>query len=314
MAPPTTSAAVLALMKDLSRARGDEDWERVADVLVAIRGLDMDVKLLQQTQIGKSVRPLRKAEDKRAQELATALIQSWRELSQRESQTGTSEAAAASRPAKQEEEKQEERKPHVVKIRLPKADPADVVESSAAAAAVYTTELPPLRTKSREVLRNTLSVDHKGGPLHSLAEEVEAAMHNWASEQDDPKCYQIKFRQLASNLKKNVPLRRRVVLGDVPPADLVVMTKEMLADENKNAERMRSEQAMRDQLSLDYSKRPEVRARKYAACGIDKVTSMEPCRKCGSKNVNNYERQTRSADEPMTQFYQCLDCEHQWRG
>ncbi|ELQ76667.1 RNA polymerase III subunit C11, partial [Trachipleistophora hominis] len=32
------------------------------------------------------------------------------------------------------------------------------------------------------------------------------------------------------------------------------------------------------------------------------------CEKCGYNTASFYEMQTRSADEPMTIFYQCLQC------
>ena len=37
------------------------------------------------------------------------------------------------------------------------------------------------------------------------------------------------------------------------------------------------------------------------------------CLKCKSKNTTHYELQTRSADEPMTVYYTCCDCEHRWK-
>ena len=42
-------------------------------------------------------------------------------------------------------------------------------------------------------------------------------------------------------------------------------------------------------------------------------TSMYMCIKCKGENVSMYTQQTRSADEPMTEFYNCLDCSKQWR-
>lgn len=42
-------------------------------------------------------------------------------------------------------------------------------------------------------------------------------------------------------------------------------------------------------------------------------TSEYTCRKCGSNNVNMTTMQTRSSDEPMTEFYKCLNCGHGWR-
>lgn len=42
-------------------------------------------------------------------------------------------------------------------------------------------------------------------------------------------------------------------------------------------------------------------------------TDMFKCKKCKSKKCSYYELQTRSADESMTIFIQCLDCGKQWK-
>lgn len=48
---------------------------------------------------------------------------------------------------------------------------------------------------------------------------------------------------------------------------------------------------------------------------VDKsmATDMFKCTKCGKRQCTYYEMQTRSADEPMTQFIRCLNCGKQWR-
>ena len=43
------------------------------------------------------------------------------------------------------------------------------------------------------------------------------------------------------------------------------------------------------------------------------MTDAFKCRKCGSRSTSYYEVQTRSADEPMTQFITCLDCNNHWK-
>lgn len=37
------------------------------------------------------------------------------------------------------------------------------------------------------------------------------------------------------------------------------------------------------------------------------------CKKCGSKKTSFYSLQTRSADEPMTNFITCLECQNRWK-
>jgi DNA-directed RNA polymerase subunit M/transcription elongation factor TFIIS len=43
------------------------------------------------------------------------------------------------------------------------------------------------------------------------------------------------------------------------------------------------------------------------------MTSMFKCKRCGSKECSYYEVQTRSADEPMTQFVTCIKCNNRWK-
>ena len=43
------------------------------------------------------------------------------------------------------------------------------------------------------------------------------------------------------------------------------------------------------------------------------MTTLFKCRKCGSRETSYYEVQTRSADEPMTQFITCLSCNNRWK-
>jgi transcription elongation factor S-II len=43
------------------------------------------------------------------------------------------------------------------------------------------------------------------------------------------------------------------------------------------------------------------------------MTNLFKCRKCGSRETSYYEVQTRSADEPMTQFITCLSCSNRWK-
>ena len=38
------------------------------------------------------------------------------------------------------------------------------------------------------------------------------------------------------------------------------------------------------------------------------------CEKCGNKEAFWWMLQTRSADEPTTQFYRCTKCEYTWRN
>ena len=150
------------------------------------------------------------------------------------------------------------------------------------------------------------------GSQHRVAEEVEAAAHLWSK--GSAAAYADKCRTLAFNIKKNEALREQVRSGQVAAERLVTFDKDGLADAAVTAEREKMASKLAAEVALDYRQRLDVREKKRAACGIDKVVSMNRCGKCKSQNLNNWEKQTRSADEPMTQFFMCLDCEHEWRN
>ena len=42
-------------------------------------------------------------------------------------------------------------------------------------------------------------------------------------------------------------------------------------------------------------------------------TSEIKCKKCNSKQISHTQLQTRSADEPMTTFFECKDCNNRWK-
>jgi transcription elongation factor S-II len=46
---------------------------------------------------------------------------------------------------------------------------------------------------------------------------------------------------------------------------------------------------------------------------IEAATDTFTCRKCHEKKCTFYQLQTRSADEPMTTFVQCLNCGNRWK-
>jgi transcription elongation factor S-II len=46
---------------------------------------------------------------------------------------------------------------------------------------------------------------------------------------------------------------------------------------------------------------------------MEAATDTFKCRKCHKSKCTYYQLQTRSADEPMTTFVQCLECGNRWR-
>ena len=118
---------------------------------------------------------------------------------------------------------------------------------------------------------------------------------------EDREPYKSKVRALYQNLKNksNPELRIRVVSGDIKPEKLISMSHDELKseerrkeDEKLEAENMREAQVPKAEKSIS--------------------TSLT-CGKCGQKKVSYSQAQTRSADEPMTTFCECLNCGKRWK-
>ncbi|KAL7664327.1 DNA-directed RNA polymerase subunit [[Candida] zeylanoides] len=46
---------------------------------------------------------------------------------------------------------------------------------------------------------------------------------------------------------------------------------------------------------------------------VDQTAAQCPIDSCGGDKAYFFQLQIRSADEPMTTFYKCVKCAHQWR-
>lgn len=54
--------------------------------------------------------------------------------------------------------------------------------------------------------------------------------------------------------------------------------------------------------------------REQAKAKEEDYNGMFKCRKCGKNKVTYTQAQTRSADEPMTTFFCCINCGNRWKG
>jgi len=101
------------------------------------------------------------------------------------------------------------------------------------------------------------------------------------------------------NLQTNQGLRESVQNGTIGLKNLITMTPyEMNPDLwNPVFERV-AYKALRKQITTDATQAPD---------------GAFTCGKCKSKKTSYYQLQTRSADEPMTCFIQCIACGSRWK-
>lgn len=113
--------------------------------------------------------------------------------------------------------------------------------------------------------------------------------------------YKKKIRSLFSNLKNksNKELGVRVMDGSISPEKFVVMTDDELKSESQR------------RLEVEYEKENI----KKAQVGMAKksVSDSLECGRCKQRKVSYTQAQTRSADEPMTTFCECMNCGKRWK-
>jgi len=103
------------------------------------------------------------------------------------------------------------------------------------------------------------------------------------------------------NLKdaNNPDFRRRVLLGKIKPEEIVVMTAEDMASDQRKKEN------------------DEIKAKALFECerGLKQLESTDQfkCSKCKQRKTTYFQLQTRSADEPMTTYVTCVNCNHHWK-
>ena len=108
------------------------------------------------------------------------------------------------------------------------------------------------------------------------------------------------FRLLLADISANKPLLEHLKKREITAVDLMEMQPEdrMEANMKQALEKMKKDE-LEKLKKLDPDTYPD---------SYDLV-----CKRCGSKKIHEYQRQTRSADEPMTRICTCLKCEFNWK-
>ncbi|KAI1104617.1 transcription elongation factor [Jackrogersella minutella] len=131
------------------------------------------------------------------------------------------------------------------------------------------------------------------------AEEVERAA--FKAYKGETKEYKDKIRSLFQNLKvkTNAELGRNVMSGAITAERFVVMTsKELMSAHQRKAEA---------ELELENMKKAQVPMAEKS------ISDSLECGSCKKKMVSYSQAQTRSADEPMTTFCECMNCGKRWK-
>jgi transcription elongation factor S-II len=292
--------------KDLASAVAENRFSDARKLLNTLQnGVRANEEVLRATKIGQTVARLRTCEGKSVSQHAKDLVRTWKSKveSQREAKRKEGEwcfrldlsellvtlliaptTSASASPSSQ-----------VTPASL--ARPASEVASPTEKRKL---DFEALNDKTRnaclKLIYQSLRQDGNESDEHKAYEvalAVELAVYDKIGHGEVTGEYRSKVRSLTLNLKdkKNPTLRKNVTLGRIKAGDLVSMTADELASEEQKAERS----ALQMQNLFNAK----------GAAAQEAETDAFECGRCKQRKCRYYQKQTRSADEPMTTFVTC---------
>ncbi|KAJ7640361.1 transcription factor S-II, central domain-containing protein [Mycena polygramma] len=285
------------LVKQLQSASAASN---IQDITSLLRTLKKDFKvneaILRESKAGLAVGKLRTHASKEVSDLAKELVKQWKAEVDQAKQGGAKPAVAVNTAARKGSvasngpatpKTPSGPTPNVRTLKSDGVDPKIVHDSK--------------RDKCIELVYDALASD-SGAPVDLIldkAKAIEAAV--FRDMDSTTQAYSQKMRSLFVNLKdKNNPsLREAVGSGDIPVDKFVKMSsQEMASEERKKADEAIKQQNLHDSLGAE-----EQQAE----------TSAFQCSKCKQRKCRYRQQQTRSADEPMTTFVTCVNCNNRWK-
>ena len=261
-------------------------------------GVKPTEEILRSTRIGVTVNRLKTSKQRDVASLAGEIVRRWRDqVEAKRSSSGTaSPAPAGSQQGKQSSiPPTQPSQPATPKVPLEKrTQKTDEIKVAPTGNAV--------RDRCAGLLYDGLafmSPDPVKMVLNTAA-AIETTIYEKLGPEDKD-VYKSKVRSLYQNLKNksNARLRGELLTGKLAPEKFVEMSHEEL----KSAER-RKEDASLEKENMRLAQAPQEEK--------SVSTSLE-CSKCRQKKVSYTQAQTRSADEPMTTFCECLNCGKRWK-
>jgi transcription elongation factor S-II len=295
------------LSKGASLQKAVNSKEPSENILTILRDLKTNVRpseeLLRATGIGKIVNKVKGVQglDPEVGKLAAEIISRWRHVvNEQKLASGTSTPIANGARSNGT------------------SSPAPPPQKSASPTGVapdkrnWKTDRVPRDEVTNDIARNNcIGLIYDGLCLNSdlpmktildLAKQIEVAALNLpdANSSASP-VYKEKMRSLYQNLKNksNPKLRVRILTGEISPQKFVTMSHE--------------EMKSRQQKEMDNKIAKENMNNAMVAQEEKSVSTSLECGKCHQKKVSYSQAQTRSADEPMTTFCECLNCGNRWK-
>jgi transcription elongation factor S-II len=315
----------IALLKELP-AVTDVQTEHCLTVLQQLSNCQVTLLILTETMIGKEVSKLKNHEHEPLKTAAKMLIKKWKRVAA----VASGNAAAGGGKAASASASTASASASIKSSNAAKGVKAERRESNNSSTSNPETEwmgLAPQRQNiakkfyslllaaQPDLVREGMHPDAVNHLMAPRAAEIEGAMYDkFRNHSNSSSAYTDKARSLAFNLKKNRDLCQQVVLGQVSATALIDMTSHQLAPAATKIAREVEAAKLQDAKRLDWNEAHEDKINEM--CGIkgDLLNaSLFTCGRCKSIKTTSTQKQTRSADEPMTVFVLCLNCGKRWK-
>ena len=331
MASQTVLNLKQALEKELPvKADDPVVIERCRDILSSLNSCEITLAILTETLIGATVNKLKS--HKELSSTAKALVQKWKKVAASDQSNSTrtdtittkvnnDDIKSEKRHEEEVDEDPSERRSSLKSVTSHGENEDDDEDynpelewqglpdqRSTICAKLYSI----LQAAQPALLKQGVSaqaVKHLTGPR--TAEMERAIQKKFGSNR---KGYADKARSLFFNLKKNQDLAVSLLLGQIEPQEIVEFTAEQLASDEIRQKRQETAQKLIDSKRLDWDQANEDKINQQCGINGDLLNaSLFTCGRCKSVKTTSTQKQTRSADEPMTVFVLCLNCGKRWK-
>ncbi|KAI3508405.1 hypothetical protein L1887_23412 [Cichorium endivia] len=304
-------------------AESSPEEDRCLDALKVLKKFPVNYQILVSTQVGKRLRQLTKHPKTKIQKLASNIVETWKGIIVEETlknknnnnNSDTKESPKSEHGSKPSEKKTQ----RTNSVKLPKTEGVKVEKNihvnktndsapPKLSSLVYCKD--PVRDKIRELLSEALRKvpteadedsrnEINGCDPYRVAVSVESALFEKWGKSNGP--HKFKYRSVMFNVKdpKNPDFRRKILLGHVTPARILELTPEEMASTERQMENVK----IKEKALFECERGGPPKA----------TTDQFKCSRCGKRKCTYYQMQTRSADEPMTTFVTCVNCDNHWK-
>lgn len=302
------------LQKQLSKLAASSDAEAILSIFSKLKaGLSAPTEdVIRQSKIGVAVGKMRSHSDKKVADQAKSLVKDWKAtVDKQRAQSSVNSSKASSSSASPA--------PPSTKVEASTNGNGTADGSANVTTATVKTVEPASNTKidfeilndkvrnaCLKLLYQSLEIGKEqhgwnDSQIFDAAVAVEAAILSNQGKGFVTADYRNRVRSLSLNIKdKNNPdLRVRVVERQIPADKLVTMTNEELASDKRKREI--------EELQMQNLFKAK------GAAAQEAETDAFQCGRCKQRKTRYYQMQTRSADEPMTTFVTCVNCNHKWK-